>query len=107
MNKDAPEEKVVASMPVPAGKTTRLAFRGSHLRLVDITRDFGNGMVVPLILSFKSADGKEVTAAIDAQVRGLLSPQQMRAIVPIEAAPAGKEAPAAGAKKDPAPAGAQ
>jgi copper(I)-binding protein len=81
MNHDPPEQKVVATLPVPAGKTTRLAYRGSHLRLVEITKSFGNGNSVPLTLAFKSADGKEVSATVDAQVRGLLQPQQMPALV--------------------------
>ena len=75
--KDPPESKVVPSIAVPAGVTTRLAYRGSYLRLVEITKNFGNGTSVPLTLAFKSRDGREVTATIDAQVRGLLLPQQM------------------------------
>jgi len=78
---DQSDAKVVASMPVPAGKMTRLAYRGSHLRLVEITRDLGNGTTVPVTLAFKSPDGKEVTATFNAQVRGLLTPQQMPALV--------------------------
>ena len=78
---DQSDAKVVASMPVPAGKMTRLAYRGSHLRLVEITKSFGNGNSVPLTLAFKSADGKDVSATVDAQVRGLLQPQQMPALV--------------------------
>ena len=76
-----PETKVVASMPVPAGRTTRLAYRGSHLRLIEITRDLGNGTAVPVTLAFKSMDGRDVTATFDAQVRGLLLPRQMSAVV--------------------------
>jgi len=96
------EGKVVASMPVPAGKTTRLAYLGSHLRLVDINKDLANGNAVPITLAFKSADGKELTAQFDARVRGLLLPQQMPALVRPDAAPAGKDA--APAAKDAAPA---
>jgi copper(I)-binding protein len=81
MNNDRPVQKVVATLPVPAGKTTRLAYRGSHLRLVEITKSFGNGNSVPLTLAFKSADGRDVSATVDAQVRGLLQPQQMPALV--------------------------
>ncbi len=102
LKSDTLEQKVVATMPVPGGKTTRLAYRGNHLRLLEITRDAGNGSVVPLTLAFKSAEGKDVTASINVQVRGLLSPQQMPALGAREAAPAGKDAlPAA---KEPAPA---
>ncbi len=90
LNADPPESKVVEAMPVPAGKTTRLAYKGSHLRLVGINKDLGNGTAVPVTLLFKSADGKEVTAKIDAQVRGLLSPRQMPAVVTKDAEPAAK-----------------
>jgi copper(I)-binding protein len=95
---DLPEQKVVKSMPVPGGKTTRLAYRGSHLRLVEITTSFGNATNVPLTLAFKSPDGKDVTATIDAQVRGLLLPQQMPATLAKDPEPATKDAPPAGAK---------
>ena len=88
LNDNPPEEKVVTSIRVPAGKTTRLAYRGSHLRLVEITKSFGNGAAVPLTLAFKSADGKDVTATIDAQVRGILLPQQMPAATAKEPVPA-------------------
>ena len=94
MNNEPPEQKVVATLPVPAGRTTRLAYRGSHLRLVEITRSFGNGTTVPLTLAFKSRDGKDVSSTVDAQVRGLLlQPQQMPAqsndpAVPKASAPA-------------------
>jgi copper(I)-binding protein len=98
MKDDKPEAKVVASMPVPGGKTTRLAYRGSHLRLVDITRDFGNGTPVPLTLEFKSPDGKEVTASVNATVRGVLLPQQMNAVAPTAAEPAANDAAPAAAK---------
>ncbi len=78
---DQSESRVVASMPVPGGKMTRLAYRGSHLRLVDINKDLANGTVVPVTLAFKSPDGKDVTAQFDAKVRGLLLPLQMPAVV--------------------------
>jgi periplasmic copper chaperone A len=97
---DASEGKVVKSMAVPGGKTTRLAYRGSHLRLTDITQDIGNGTVVPLTLAFKTVDGKEVVAKINAQGRGLLLPQQMPAPAkeavspPKDAGPEPKQTPA-------------
>jgi periplasmic copper chaperone A len=78
---DQSETRVVASMPVPGGKMTRLAYRGSHLRLVDINKDLANGAAVPVTLAFKSPDGKELSARFDATVRGLLLPQQMPAVV--------------------------
>jgi copper(I)-binding protein len=98
MKNDLRQEEVVKSMPVPAGKTTRLAYLGSHLRLVEITTSFGNANKVPLTLAFKSPDGKDVTATVDAQVRGLLLPQQTPAPMEKEPEPAAKEAPPAAAK---------
>ena len=83
---------MVATLPVPAGKTTRLAYRGSHLRLVEITKSFGNGTTVPLTLAFKSRDGKDVSVTVDAEVRGLLLPQQMPALTTKDRAPAPKAA---------------
>jgi copper(I)-binding protein len=96
------EAKVVASMPVPGGKTTRLAYLGSHLRLVDINKDLANGNAVPITLAFKSPEGKQVSAQFDARVRGLLLPQQMPALVKQDAAPAASDA--APAAMDAAPA---
>jgi copper(I)-binding protein len=98
MNNEPPEPKVVATLPVPAGKTTRLAYRGSHLRLVEITRSFGNGTTVPLTLAFKSRDGKDVSATVDAEVRGLLQPQQMGGLPTNVPSPAPKAAAPAEAK---------
>lgn len=74
---DPASEEVVASLPVPAGTTTRLAYRGSHLRLIEIAHDLANGTSVPLTLTFKDAAGREVRATTNVLVRGLLLPQQM------------------------------
>ncbi len=83
------EGRVVASMPVPGGKTTRLAYRGSHLRLVEVNKDLGNGTLVPVTLEFKAPDGKTTTARFEAQVRGLLPPPRTMPaqIKPIEPDP--------------------
>ena len=87
--------KVVASMPVAGGKTTRLAYKGSFLRLVQLNKDLGNGTLVPVTLEFKTPDGKAMTAKFDAQVRGLLPPRTMPApIKPVEADPPKDAAPA-------------
>jgi copper(I)-binding protein len=64
-------------MPVHAGTTTRLAYRGDHLRFIDVNRDLANGTPVPLTLVFKDAAGREVRATTDVVVRGLLLPQHM------------------------------
>jgi copper(I)-binding protein len=99
---DQSQARVVASMPVPGGKTTRLAYLGSHLRLVDVNKDLANGNAVPITLAFKSPGGKEMSAQFDPRVRGLLLPQQMPAAVKPEAEPAGSDA--AGAAKGAVPA---
>ena len=94
---DPPTEHAVASMAVPAGRTTRLAFRGDHLRFVGITRDAANGVEVPVTLTFRDGRGRLVKATTGVTVRGLLLPQQ-RPDVSRDAATA---APPAAA--DPAP----
>ncbi|MCC7218360.1 MAG: copper chaperone PCu(A)C [Burkholderiales bacterium] len=96
---DPATEETVATMPVAAGKTTRLAFRGDHLRLTEITRDAGNGDPVPLTLTFRDGRGRLVKATTSVTVRGLLLPQQR----PEAARGATTDAPAAGAP-EPAPA---
>jgi periplasmic copper chaperone A len=92
-------ERVVASLPVPEGTPTRLAYRGNHLRLVNVDRDLANGTPVPLTLRFKDAKGRPVTATTNVVVRGLLMPQQ--------SAPASRGAPSqvpAAAPQESAPA---
>jgi copper(I)-binding protein len=74
---DPASEEVVTAMPVHAGTTTRLAYRGDHLRFIDVNRDLANGTPVPLTLVFKDAAGREVRATTDVVVRGLLLPQHM------------------------------
>ena len=73
------DEKVVKSLPVAAGKPTRLAFNGNHLQLSGITRDIGNGVPVPLTLTFKDAAGKSMQVSTEVLVRGLLRPDQVPA----------------------------
>ena len=74
---DPATEKVVKSFPVLAGTTTRLAYRGDHLRFVHMTRDVANGDPVPLTLMFRNKAGKRVEVSTQVVVRGLLLPQQM------------------------------
>ncbi len=74
---DPASEEVVKAFAVSAGKTTRLAYRGDHLRFKGILRDLANGDPVPLTLVFKAADGREVRATTNVVVRGLLLPRQM------------------------------
>lgn len=77
-DRDPAPETVVSTLPVPAGATTRLAYRGSHLRLVNMRQDVGNGDRIPITLVFRDASGHESTASTELQVRGLLTPRQMR-----------------------------
>ena len=72
---DPASEVVVREMEVPAGTTTRLAYRGDHLRLTGIKRDLANGDPVPLTLTFRDAAGKRLVATTNVVVRGLLLPQ--------------------------------
>ncbi len=92
---DPASEVVVKSFPIAAGKTTRLAYYGDHLRLSGITRDAGNGDPVPLTLTFVDATGRRFTATTDVVVRGLLLPRQ----VPDAAAPQADPGPGAGGSR--------
>lgn len=74
---DPASEVVVKSLSIPFGTTTRLAYRGNHLRLAGINRDLGNGTPVPLTLTFRDAAGKSVKATTNVLVRGLLLPRLM------------------------------
>ncbi len=92
-------ETLVATLPVTQG-TTRLAYRGNHLRLTGIRRDAGNGDRIPLTLRFRDAAGKEVTSSTEILVRGILTPRQVPAADKMRT----DQAPAAGAS-NPAAAG--
>ncbi len=65
-------EETVAAIPVPAGRTTRLPFRGDHLRLVGMKRTAGTGDAVPVTLAFREANGRRFDVGVDLVVRGLL-----------------------------------
>lgn len=100
---DDPEsEVIVKSLPVQAGTTTRLAYRGNHLRLTGLLRDIGNGDPVPLTLTFRDARGKPTRATTNVLVRGLLAPQHLpdpsRDAAGRPAAPPAPHAPAAAPK---------
>ncbi|MCC6868235.1 MAG: copper chaperone PCu(A)C [Burkholderiales bacterium] len=72
---DAATERVVSTYRVPARTSTRLAYRGDHLRLVDLRRDVRNGEAVPLVLEFRDAVGRLDAVLVEVSVRGLLLPQ--------------------------------
>ena len=67
-------ETVVATVAVAPGVPTRLAFRGNHLRLVDINRDLRNGEQVPVTLHFRDAQDRVVSATATVVVRGFTVP---------------------------------
>jgi len=70
----AADEVVVATMPVASGTPTRLAYRGSHLRLVGVKRDLGNGDRVSVTLHFADTDGRVTRATVEVGVRGFTVP---------------------------------
>jgi hypothetical protein len=67
----ADEHRVVPELPVAAGVVTRLAYLGSHVRLVDVAQDLWAGHSIALELTFVDANGKRQTAAAEAVVRGV------------------------------------
>jgi copper(I)-binding protein len=67
--------RIVRSLPVAAGTPTRLAFKGSHLRLIGLRRDVPSGTTVPVTLQFTAKGGKRYTAKADVQVRGISAQQ--------------------------------
>lgn len=71
---DGADETVVATVPVVPGTPTRLAFRGNHLRLLDIDRDLRNGEQIPVTLRFTDAQGRAVSATATVTVRGFTVP---------------------------------
>jgi copper(I)-binding protein len=76
--------RVVGEIAVPANQETRLAFRGSHIRLVDVIRTARPNEHVGLELTFVDAAGKRKVVTTDALVRGVVVRR-----------PDGSEAPAA------------
>jgi copper(I)-binding protein len=70
------DESVVDSVQVAPGAPTRLAFRGNHLRLLDINRDLLNGEQFPVTLRFADAQGRTVDATATVVVRGFMVPPE-------------------------------
>jgi copper(I)-binding protein len=70
------EETVVPTVPVAPGTPTRLAFRGNHLRLLEINRDLLNGEQFPVTLRFTDAQGGVVNATATVVVRGFTVPPE-------------------------------
>jgi periplasmic copper chaperone A len=65
--------RVVDEIPVPANAETRLAYLGSHVRLLDVTRALPPGKRIPVELTFADATGRREVVATDALVRGLVA----------------------------------
>jgi copper(I)-binding protein len=70
------EETVVPTVPVAPGTPTRLAFRGNHLRLLEINRDLLNGEQFPVTLRFTDTQGGAVNATAMVVVRGFTVPPE-------------------------------
>jgi copper(I)-binding protein len=65
--------RTVSEIAVAADTETRLAFRGSHVRLVDITRAANPGEHVAVELTFVDASGRRQSVSTQALVRGLVA----------------------------------
>lgn len=65
--------KVVKTIDVAAGTPLRLAYKGSHLRLVGVRKPLVNGTPVPVTLQFRDKAGKRHSAVADVQVHGLVA----------------------------------
>ena len=65
------KHRVVKTLPVAAKLPTRLAYLGSHVRLLDIQQDLRPGATIPLELTFVDAKGARRTVSTDAVIRGI------------------------------------
>lgn len=70
---DPAKYKVVKALAVAANAKTRLAYLGSHVRLVEVRRDILPGESIALELAFVDAKGKRYAASTEARVRGLMA----------------------------------
>jgi periplasmic copper chaperone A len=70
---DTGKLRVVREIAVPANQETRLAYRGSHVRLLELQRAANPGEKLPLELTFVDAKGKRTSLATDVLVRGLVA----------------------------------
>ena len=65
--------RVVREIAVAPNQETRLAYPGSHVRLVDLTRAASPSEQVPIELTFVDAAGKQRVVRTEALVRGLVA----------------------------------
>lgn len=71
MNHGVMEMREVKALPLPKGKTVKLAPGGFHLMLFDLKQPFKTGATVPIKLTIETADKKRETVDVTAQVRDL------------------------------------
>jgi len=61
----------IQGLPLPAGKSVRLAPGGYHIMLMELKAPLGNGETVPIILTIEDEAKKTSTVEVKAEVRGL------------------------------------
>jgi len=66
--------KAVKSLAVVPGTPTRLAYKGNHLLLRGLKKAADNATPVPVVLTFRDAQGRRSTAEANLQVRGIVAP---------------------------------
>jgi copper(I)-binding protein len=66
--------KPVKSLAVVPGTPTRLAYKGNHLLLRQLKQGAVNAAPVPVVLTFRDAKGRRLTAESKLQVRGIVVP---------------------------------
>lgn len=71
MNHGVMEMREVKTLALPKGKTVKLAPGGFHLMLFDFKQPFKAGEMVPITLFIETADKKQETVNVVAEVRDL------------------------------------
>lgn len=71
MNHGVMEMREVKTLALPKGKTVKLAPGGFHLMLFDFKQPFKAGEMVPIKLFIETADKKQETVNVVAEVRDL------------------------------------
>ncbi len=63
--------EVTGGVPLKAGQIFELKPGGYHIMMMDLKQPVKAGDQVPLTLTFKQANGQQITTQVDAEVRGL------------------------------------
>jgi len=63
--------EVAGGLTLKAGQSFELKPGGYHIMMMDLKQPVKAGDRVPLTLTFKQANGRQTTAQVDAEVRGL------------------------------------